>query len=80
MCLNVSLPVLLVCYFIRRCRSFNPSLCRLSPFQVSRCFDATSLVQNYPNITPSQFYKELEERPRVETLSLGFIMKVGVGV
>lgn len=34
MSLNLLLPVLLVCCFIRRCRTFNPSQCRLSPFHL----------------------------------------------
>ena len=34
MSLNLLLPVLLVCCFIRRCRALNPSQCRLSPFHL----------------------------------------------
>ena len=39
-----------ICACLRRCRSFNPSLRRLSPFHVlCRCFKAVSLVGIYPN-------------------------------
>ena len=32
-----------------RCHSFNPSLCRLSPFLLP-CFKAMSIVEIYPNV------------------------------
>ena len=40
-----------ICAFLCRCLSFNPSLCRLSPFSavICRCFKAMSLVEIYPN-------------------------------
>ena len=41
-----------ICACLRRCRTFNPSLCRLSPFHLSlicRCLKAMSLVEIYPN-------------------------------
>ena len=40
--------------FLCRCRSFNPSLCRFSPFLLHcRCSKAMSLVRIYPNGAPA---------------------------
>ena len=40
--------------FLCRCRSFNPSLCRLSPFLLHcRCSKAMLLVGIYPNGAPA---------------------------
>ena len=44
----------------RRCRSFNPSLCRLSPFLLSyicRCFKAMPLLVIYANSTTNKRLK-----------------------
>ena len=43
-----------ICAFLYRCHSFNPSLCRLSPFLLQcRCSKAMSLVGIYPNGAPA---------------------------
>ena len=53
-----SISLLVYCYclfaFLCRCRSSNPSLCRLSPFLLHcRCSKAMSIVGIYPNWVPA---------------------------
>ena len=52
----ISLPVFYYCIFafLSRCTSFNPSMCRLSPFLLHCCCSKVmSLVRIYPNGAPA---------------------------
>ena len=65
--------------FLSRCRSFNPSLCRLSPFLLHcRCSKAMSLVGIYPNGAPALTGSSLgtKETDRVINTSNHFIVSI----